>query len=258
MRKKLTMTVALLLIAVSASAKNLYIPVVGRVAGANQTYWRTDVRIFNPSPVHDIYVSLHFLPQGIEGTNISGILVTVPKRQMIVLNDIVGSLFKMESGLGALRLDSDTDMSYSFAADARTYTNSERGGTFGQFIPALDPLSAKNDTVVLHVAQDAAHRTNAGVMNPGTAPAQVTAFVVAADGTLMVPEVTFSVPPKSMLQSSLPAMFGLNRDLSDGFLLFKSTEPVFTWGSVVDNASGDPVCILGAEDKAEVTELPLP
>jgi len=60
--------------ALGASAKNMYIPVAGKVAGGNNTFFRTDVRIFNPSSTDDIAVSIHYLPQGIEGPNIPGCL----------------------------------------------------------------------------------------------------------------------------------------------------------------------------------------
>lgn len=255
MPKRLLILTTVLLLAASASAKNLYIPIVGRVGGANGTFFRTDVRIFNPSASHDLAVSLHFLPRGIEGTNIPGRIVVIPKRQMIVLDDIVGNFFGMPSGLGALRLDSDEAFSYSFSADSRTYTDSSNG-TFGQFIPALDVDSAFKDHVVLHVTQDAEYRTNAGVMNPTDEPAHVTAFLVRADGTLLTPEVEITVLPKSMIQNSLAATFNTDRQVDDGFILFKSSVPVFTWVSVIDNRSGDQVFIPGAEDKDEVTPLP--
>ena len=110
------------LAALNASAKNLYIPVAGEVPGANGTYFRTDVRIFNPSYVHDIDVSIHFLPMGMDGSNISGQVFRVPKRQMLVLDNVLRKLYGVTApAVGALRLDSDTDNSYDFIADSRTY-----------------------------------------------------------------------------------------------------------------------------------------
>jgi hypothetical protein len=255
MRKSLLIVATALLLASTASAKNLYVPVVGRVDGANGTFFRTDVRIFNPSATHDLGISLHFLPRGIEGSNIPGRIVTVPRRQMVVLDDIVGNFFKMSSGLGALRLDSDEAVSYSFSADSRTYTDSANG-TFGQFIPALDVDDAVKDHVVLHVTQDAEYRTNVGVMNPSRDPAQITASLFRADGTLVAPEVVLSVPPLSMIQNSLPATFVTDAQLDDAFVVLKSSVPIFTWASVIDNRSGDQIFIPGAEDKDEVTPLP--
>lgn len=244
---------ALSLLATSSFAKNMYIPVAGRVPGANGTFWRTDVRIFNPSAVSDIQVTLHFLPMGLDGSNIPGRLVTVPKRQMVVLDDVVGNFFELPSAIGAVRIDSDTDFSYSFSADSRTYTDSTSGGTFGQFVPAMDGAFKKS--VVLHVSRTNAFRTNAGVMNANREPVVVTASLVGADGTLMTPEVALTIPPMSMIQSDIASMFGTTREVANGFILFDATLPVLTWASVIDNQSGDPVFVPGAEDKAEVTPI---
>ncbi|MCM2316289.1 MAG: hypothetical protein NDJ92_14165 [Thermoanaerobaculia bacterium] len=250
-------------VALSASAKNMYIPVAGRAAGANNTLFRTDVRIFNPSSTDDISVSIHYLPQGIEGTNIPGRLVTVPKRQMVVLNDIVGNFFgETQDTIGALRLDSDTDASYEFVADSRIYTDSPNpavAGTYGQYVPAMELDDAKLKTVVLHLkspfnvgipGSGGSYRSNVGVMNPGSETATVTSRLYGADGTPLGTGAVQMIPPKSMRQLSLAALFG-GVFFPDGFVTFESTQPVYTYGSVIDNNSGDQVFIRGIEDKAE-------
>src|SRR5512144_157459 len=94
---------AALLSAATAQARNLYIPVAGEVPGANNTYFRTDVRIFNPSYVDDIDVTIHFLRAGQDNANISGQLFRVPKRQMLVLNNIIRQLYGVTTpAIGAL------------------------------------------------------------------------------------------------------------------------------------------------------------
>ncbi len=251
-------TLLLSMVALSASAKNMYIPIAGVVRGGNNTFFRTDVRIFNPSATDTISVSIHYLPQGIEGTNISGKLVSVPPRQMVVLNDIVGTFFgEVAPALGALRLDSDTDASYEFIADSRIYTDSPNanvGGTYGQYVPALELSDAKLKTAVLHLSNAPEFRTNAGVMNPGTQPATVTASLHGADGTKLLDGVPVVIPPKSMRQLSIFELFG-GAVFPDAYIAFESTQPVYTWGSVVDNRSGDQFYVRGIEDKAGRTPL---
>ena len=46
-------------VAGNAAAKNLYIPAAGSAPGANNTRFRTDVRIFNPSSTETISISVH-------------------------------------------------------------------------------------------------------------------------------------------------------------------------------------------------------
>lgn len=263
--KKALFCLALTLLAASASAKNLYIPIAGVAPGANGTLFRTDVRIFNPSTTETISISIHFLPTGIDGSGIPGRIAYVPPRQMVVLNNIVGDFMQVAPpAIGALRLDSDTAYSYSFSADSRTYTDSPNAaapGTYGQFVPALDPKNAAKKTVVMHVSSSSdlnrGFRTNAGIFNPTSygPTATITPSLYRANGTLIATGPAFTVPALSVTQKSLPALFGQVPDFEDGYILFDSDQPVFTYASVVDNRSSDQTFYLGSEDKAEVIPI---
>lgn len=245
-------------VAGSAAARNLYIPVVGSAAGVGGTYFRTDVRIFNPSFTKDIDVTIHFLPQGQDNSNISGQLFQIPKRQMVVLNDVAGSLIGWKPPLlGALRIDSDTDADYNVIVDSRTYTDSPNPaapGTFGQFIPALDVNTAVKKSVAVHAANSSRYRANAVVMNPNRTTASVTVSVVLANGARAAPETVMSVPPMSVLLLPVGGLAG-GRPFDDAFLHFDSNEPIFSGVSVVDNQSSDQFFVPGAEDRDEVKPL---
>ena len=247
----------------SVSAKNLFIPVAGAVPGIGNTYFRTDVRIFNPSHTRDIGVTIHFLPQGGEyNAGIPGQVFNVPKRQMLVLNDVVGSLQGWTPPLiGALRIDSDGDADYNVIVDSRTYTDSPNPaapGTYGQFVPALDRDAAVKKSVVVHVSSSAGYRANAVLMNPQRVPATVTASLAFPDGALVVPEVTITIPPMGMMQSAVPVLFNTTRAFADAFLHFDSDQPIFTAVSVIDNKSNDQFFVPGVEDRDEVKPLPNP
>lgn len=256
--KRITFALALALVlsAADAAAKNLYIPAAGSAPGANGTRFRTDVRIFNPSSTESIGVTLHFLPQGMDGSNIPGRVVQIPPRQMAVLNDVVANFLGWPvPAIGAIRLDSDTDKSYEFSADSRTYTDSpkpEAPGTYGQFIPALDPnISATKTGVVLHVSSNAAFRTNAGAMNPNREAVTVRATLLNANGTVEAESAPFVVPAMSMTLQSLAQLLGLAHDVDDGYLIIESTLPIFAFASVADNQSADTIFIPGVADIVE-------
>jgi hypothetical protein len=250
--------------AATASAKNLYIPVAGVAPGINNTLFRTDVRLFNPSFTTGIGISIHFLPQGWDGSNIPGRVVNLQPREMVVLNNIVQDFLQWPApAIGAIRLDSDTDKSYSFVAESRTYTNSPNAaapGTYGQFVPALDPANGLTQSVTLHVSHSSdfsqGFRTNAGIMNPNRVFAVVTPSLYRADGTLIADGVSITVEPFSMIQRSIPAMFGDGVSVEDGYIEFSSSLPVFTWASIVDNRSSDGFVVIGAEDRATVEPIP--
>src|SRR5688500_8549245 len=90
--KRILIALALSLTALTASARNFYIPVAGVAPGANNTLFRTDVRIFNPTG-HLFGVTLHFLPQGQDNTNIPGKMVFLGPRSVAALNNVVGDFF---------------------------------------------------------------------------------------------------------------------------------------------------------------------
>lgn len=255
--KRIALAVAIVFaVATDAAAKNLYIPAAGSAPGANNTRFRTDVRIFNPSSTTPISVSVHFLPQGMDGSNIPGRLVAVAPRQMVVLNDVVANFLQWPvPAVGAIRLDSDTDRSYEFSADSRTYTDSpnpEAPGTFGQFIPALDPNVAATKTgVVLHVSHNDAFRTNAGVMNANREAITARATLVRADGTLAAESTPFEVPAMSMTLKPLSQLFGNAAVVEDGYLVINTSLHALTFASVVDNQSGDAIFVSGIVDIIE-------
>lgn len=248
-----TLFLALLLtsqLAGTAFGKNLYIPVGGVTPGQNGSYWRTDVRIFNPSRVHEIDVTLHFLPQGQDGRNIPGRMFHLGKRETLVLDNVVATLVpEATQALGAIRIDSDNGMSHEFIASSRTYTNSAhqtRPGTFGQFVPALDPAGARPTTVALHVSS-AEFRTNFGVMNPGSTAVTVQVTLLGTDGQPFLVSSPQVVPPKSMQQWSMSELFG-GVYMENGTAVFEASAPVFSWISRIDNASGDAIFVQGMED----------
>lgn len=253
----ISLTVALSL-TFAAHAENKYIPVAASAPGGFGTYWKTDVRIFNPSYDNDIDVTVHFLPQGMDGTNISGQMFRVAKRSTVALDDVVATFAPAGTAAsGALRLDSDTDKSYSFIASSRTYTQSgdvTRPGSYGQFVPAFALSSAHEEAVLLHVASRPDARTNIGVMNPGLVTATVTLRLLSATGNVVLTSAPQQIAPKSMRQWSLTDLFG-GLYAADAAVTVSSSVPVFTYASVVDNASGDAIYVAGTEDRAIVSPL---
>src|SRR3954453_22151202 len=144
MRLRLFALTALLSIATVASAKELWLSIAGTTAGGT---FRTDARIFNPSTTKDIQIQAYYLPVG--NVNNSAVQplppITVLKRQQVIYNDVVASLFH-SSGLGAIRLKSDDD----FVATQRIYAVSS-SGPLGQFVAGVDASSAKSKGVIIQL-----------------------------------------------------------------------------------------------------------
>jgi hypothetical protein len=252
---KRTIVLAVLLatqLATAAFAKNKYIPAAGKSPGANGTYWRTDVRIFNPSAVDEINVSLHFLPQGMDGRNISGRGFRIGRRETLVLDDVVSILAPWAtSAVGAIRIDSDhAHTNDDFIVSSRTYTGTgdvSRPGTYGQFVPALEAADASRSAAVLHVASTPEVRTNIGVMNPTLEEVTVRFTLLGIEGQPFLESVPLVVPPRSMQQWAMTDafLFGSVVYAGNAVITADATAPVFTWGSVIDNHSGDAIFVRG-------------
>lgn len=238
-------------LATTALAKNKYIPAAAKAAGANGTYWRTDVRIYNPSSSKDINVSLHFLPQGMDGRNIPGRAFHIGKRETLVLDDVVSILApSATSAVGAIRIDSDhAHTNDDFIASSRTYTgtgDATRPGTYGQFVPALEVDDATQSAAVLHIATRPDVRANLGVMNPGLEPVTVRFTLIGVDGQPFLASLPLVVPPRSMQQWAMTDAFLFGGVyVANGAIIADATAPVFAWGSVIDNYSGDAIFVRG-------------
>lgn len=244
MRFRIALTLVLLAVASSAFAVDRWIPIAGTVGN-----FRTDARILNPSGEKDIEINAYFLPVNASNNNerIAGtpVKIAVPKRSMKVLDDVVASVFSA-TGLGAILFTSNDE----FVATSRIYAQ-VGASTLGQFSPAQGPGLAITKGLVIQLKVNAAFRTNVGAVNIANAPTTVTwnlydknnAKIATAQKTMAAYEVT---GPTTVLGffPNIPA----GADLSDTWVSFSSTNPIFAYGSVIDNVSTDPTFVSMAQD----------
>ncbi len=238
----LVVITALSLLASNVLAKDVYLSIAGTVSN-----FHTDARIFNPSSTKDITVQAYFLPVGISTNNggVQPIAVTVPKRSMKVLDDVVTSVFNA-SGIGAIRLTSDDD----FVATSRIYAQ-VASGTLGQFVQGLDAATAIKNGVLVQIKSNSAFRTNIRAANPNNATANVTWHLYDKNNAIIGAAKTESFAPYSVLGPTnvsgyLSAPAGT--DLSDAWVSFTSDQPIFAYISVLDNGTTDPTYIPASPD----------
>ena len=162
--------------------------------GANNTLFRSDVRIFNPSTSDNLVVTATFLKANNDNTSAGSKTITIPKRQMVVLNNIVQNFFNT-TGLGAIFLTADGE----FDATSRLYTDSPNGpaaGTFGQFVTAVIEDQPREKGALLQLSNSTdlttGFRSNIGFMNPNTVAVTVAVRLISANGTVL--EAATSAP----------------------------------------------------------------
>lgn len=248
-----TLAVALLSISFSIAgfAKDVYLPIAGSANG-----FFTDTRIFNPSFDKDITIQARYLPavRDRDNTNAAVKTITVAKRSMARYDDVVQSLFDGGGGfpLGAIRLTSEDD----FIATQRIYADARTGhqkGTLGQFLQGLDVSAARRKGVVLQLKSGAAtlgdFRTNWGGANPNPTAANVTLKLYDRNNALAATKSVTMQPYGVFPPDNIVSFFGAAaNDLTDGWFSYESDQPIFVYGSVVDNGSVDPTAVAAVED----------
>ena len=257
MQRRLLLLVCLLAFTLSGFAKDVYLSVGGSANG-----FFTDARIVNPSFTKDITIIARYLPAGNTDNSAVGIkAITVAKRSMAVYDDVVQALFPGSAALGAIRLTSDDDFiaSQRIYADKRT---SRQAGTLGQFVPGLDATAAKKKGVVSQLKSGQAalgnFRTNIGGANPNGVVANVS-FTLYDRNNSVAGTNTLTFQPFGVVSPvNIAGFFGNpSRDLTDAWMSYESDQPIFIYGSVVDNGSEDPTFIPAFEDSG-IAPLPPP
>jgi len=246
----LLVTFALSIFATSAFAKDVFLSIAGTVGN-----FHTDARIFNPSATKDITIQAYFLPVGlVNNSAVQSVNVTVPKRSMKVLDDVVTAVFST-SGIGAIRLSCADD----FVATSRIYAQTA-SGTLGQFVQGLDSTTAKKAGVLIQIKSNSAFRTNIGAANPNNATANVTWRLYDKTNALIGTGKTEVMPAYSVLGPTNVSGY-LNAgaaDLSDAWVSFTSDQPIFAYISVLDNGTTDPTYIPAAADSGASSSTSTP
>ncbi|HEX3577908.1 MAG TPA: hypothetical protein VHY33_05020, partial [Thermoanaerobaculia bacterium] len=220
----------------------LTIPAVGRAPGANGTFWRSDVTLFNPG-LTTMTVALRYLAAGQDNRFAASQNVTIPPSRTVVITDVVQAL-GVSTGSGALQV------SWTLASGpivtSRTYITTDNGGTYGQ---SIDPVTSfGNDSFVPGLRSDASFRSNVGFVNGGDTQLTITTTLLSDTGAVLG-TTQIGLSPRSQLQYGIGALFPAANTPRAGTLTLLAhvdgPANLFAYGSIIDNASGDPVFFGG-------------
>ncbi|HEY6213873.1 MAG TPA: PKD domain-containing protein, partial [Vicinamibacterales bacterium] len=220
------------------SGSERLIPAVGRAGGANGTFWRSDVTLYNPTS-SSMTVALRYLAANTDNSSPLSRSLVIQPGHTIVIADVLQNWFGLSSGTGSLAI------SNAPIVTSRTYTTASGGGTYGQ---SIDPAAAfGTDAWVPGLRSDSSFRSNVGFVNNGTSTIGVTLTLVASNGQT-VGNGFVTLAPRSMTQGSVANFFpGVDVASLGSFTLeaHSDTGSLFAYGSIVDNNSGDPVFYAG-------------
>lgn len=247
---------------------SLIFAAVGHAAGANGSFFQSDIRITNLTAQTMAY-ELNFTPSGANGTE-AGISTTVEvaPNATLAMDDIVAVLFGSGidgSSLGMLEVRPVTPASTSggglfgdisdsalrqldTAASSRTF-NFTPNGTFGQFIPATlyRDFVGRNEGVLSlqQVSQSAKFRANFGFLEASGNPVSLVMRVYNTANALL------ATIPVSLQARQHRQLYGLLQQngitsLEDGRVeveVVGGEGKVTAYVSEVDNATNDPLLV---------------
>jgi PKD repeat protein len=230
------------------------IPVSTTVQGVGGTSWRTSLTIFNASSF-SVPVDVVYLPAAGEMTATRR--VTLAAGRSVSWNNVLGELFGMANGAGALHFEtSSTSGTPDLRISSRTYTEGT-SGTYGQFVGDLRGHAVAPRLHLAGLANSGGFRTNIGLVNRGSAAVSPTLSLYASNGSLLG-RTTVALAPGSFSQQSLNNLFPVVASAPQSEMSLEVHSPVAdavtAYASIIDNISHDPVFVSArpAESDREI------
>lgn len=224
------------------------IPLIGRSPGKFQTFWDTDVIVYNPHSF-SATVELEWLPADLD--NRSGTMKTqiiLAPRETRLIQNTPKTLWSVEQGNGSVMIIATR----SIVIEARTWTPVPNGlpGTMGQRIIPIDLSGTRPVPSALPwVREDAEVRTNVGFVNRSNHVIELELRLYKSTGS-QARTGAILLAPRSVSQRSLEFLFGNNPlgSGNSGWVEIRggATSDHEIFCSQVVNDSGDPIFILGS------------
>lgn len=206
------------------------------------SFFKTDVRLFNPGP-GSADVQILFAPAGRDGTeNLRSVSITLPARATRALDDVIGNAFRTFD-YGPLFLVAPPQV----VAAARIQSTAPGGGSFGLFVPPALPtravaLGGTPALLALPFRADA-YRVNLGLAEVTGAGATAEILVKNARGALRG-ALDVEVPALSSIQvNGLYDTLGILGEETDRYevRVVSGAGKVIPFVSGIDNRTNDGV-----------------
>ncbi len=221
-------------------AQRLVIPAVARTDGANLSSWRSELIVHNPDG-EPLRLTVLFAPSG-GGPELVRAIELRP-REIVRLEDVLGTLFSLSAASGALTLV--PPLGRSVNATSRTATRATDGnGSYGTTVPALDALTATSSVPATLSAAllGQGFRTNAVLFSPDVSGDSSEARLrIASAYGYEGSGVDVALPAGSPLQiNDLAQATGISPRERGALLLESLAGEVVGGVAVIDNVSNDP------------------
>src|SRR5688572_25375975 len=205
------------------------VPVVGNVLGENHVTWKTDLELINDSAV-EVMVALE--PIGFEDRMI---VESIEPGGVRRYPDLVGAAFGLDGTLVPLAVRTSGRRSVIVRAAAYGLRGAESFPPLP--IPITYTYGFAPSRVLTGLAFSSDYRTNIGLVNLGTKPADLVVGLQRIAGrTLAVQRLT--LPPNTLRHIAIQALFPLITKGNDFLVIVETSAPeTHIYASVVENAT---------------------
>jgi hypothetical protein len=227
---------------VRASLKQrLVLPGVARLPGAFNSYWQTDVILYNPlDEKQDVTVQFVALGEEIQIAATQSVTVTLEPLQIRVIADALKTLFNIDNGGGAFYLSP----AHGINANARTYTKGPNGGSFGFGMMAIDFWNAAGPRFPLSFAgafPGSNFRTNILLTDTSGRGSEARLQAYGVSGTIGAEDVAVAAPTNGVSQTNfLGGMLGLFPNQAGGLVVQPTRGTAIPAVVAIDNRTNDP------------------
>jgi PKD repeat protein len=241
-----------------------------KTAGANGTYWQTDLWVFNPS-AQSTQVWLAVLNSG--GDNAAPLIsgpYPVGSKATLYLHNVL-EVLSQQTGQdyrkGSIRVTFENADGVAPVVTARTFTPSPSlpGGNYGQSVRGVPvwPNTTAAVQWLTGVRNDgiaSGFRTNFGLLNLRSDRSADPIVVTLYGGTgAQLGQLSFGLPPNGYIQDSVANLFGASLATIGPFSLkveVGKQADVEANASVVENLTGDPMQVVAAVPQQTPLYLP--
>ena len=229
---------------VRASLKQqLVLPGVARLPGAFNSFWLTDLVIYNPLDEQQD-VNVHYVPMGDELRIATSptVKLTLNAKEIRVVTDALKSLFDIDNGGGALYFMPAVGVNVT----GRTYSRAAggNGGTFGYGMLAIDFFNAAGPRFPVSFSgafPGPNFRTNILLTDTSGRGTEARLQAFGVSGTIGASDVTIAAPNNGVMQTNgIGGMLGLSSHQPGGLVVQPTRGTAIPTVVAIDNRTNDP------------------
>lgn len=204
------------------------VPVVANIRGMNGVQWQTDVAIRNDQPTEmEIVLTLATAPDE------PFFMTTIGAGQTLNLVDAVRETFGLSEMISPLVIQALGPRPPTVGATI--YAVQDGKVSSPEFVPVAYGRTPPSVQSLSGLTVSDAFRTNVGIVNLSDSPAQFSMSLQRLEGRSLALR-TLSLPPRSIIQAPIQALFPVITE-GDNFqlLIESSVENTYCYASVVNN-----------------------